>query len=85
MSKKLKPDFEEGFVEIPITYEDVYALIKSLEYAADAFQHLFEEATSQGDPQLGDLFKARGELCTAFADKFSAVAKVGQPSDNSKH
>ena len=84
MSNEQKPpEFEEGFVEIPITYEELFAVIRILEYSHAAFTHLV--AQSQGDAQLADTFQARADLCKVFADKFYAVAKVGQPADDSKH
>ena len=85
MSKTLKPEFEEGFVEIPITYEDIFALIKTLEYSEAAFEHLYKQALAEGDPDLADVFKARSEMSRVFANKLSAVAKVGQPSDSNRH
>lgn len=77
------PEFEEGFVEIPITYEELFAVIRILEYSKAAFDHLITQ--SQGDAALIEVFQARADLCKVFADKFYAVAKVGQPTDSSKH
>lgn len=81
--KPKAPEFEEGFVEIPITYEELFAVIRILEYSKAAFDHLVTQA--QGDAALIETFQARADICQAFADKFYAVAKVGQPSDSSKH
>lgn len=84
MSDKPKqPEFEEGFVEIPITYEELFAVIRILKYSRAAFEHLVSQ--SQGDLGLIDTFQARADLCKLFAEKFDAVAKVGQPADKSKH
>jgi hypothetical protein len=77
--------FEEGFVEIPISYEELFTVIRTLEYSRAAFEHLIKESETHGDVQLVDVFRARADLCKAFAEKFYAVAKVGQPSDDSKH
>ena len=76
-------EFEPGFVEIPITYEELFAVIRILEYSKAAFDHLITQ--SKGDAALTDVFQARADLCKAFADKFYIVAKVGQPADDSKH
>jgi hypothetical protein len=79
------PEFEEGFVEIPVSYEELFAVIRILEHSRAAFEHLAKEAEAHSDAQLVDTFRARADLCKIFADKFHAVAKVGQPSDDSKH
>jgi len=78
-------EFEEGFVEIPISYQELFEVIRTLEQSKAAFDLLVQQSLALGDTDLVDVFRARSDTCQIFADKFRAVAKVGQPADDSKH
>ncbi len=78
-------DIDSKFINVPLTADELAALINTLSVARAVFQNSAEVSINNNDRETFDRLIARVNACDVFIDRLVRNVEIGEPRSKTQH